>query len=397
MAGKTTAYPTIQLQKDLVKAIKRGHCWVYANALRAVPKIKDGTPATLLDNRGGKPIAVGFLDPGHPIAFRVCSTRIVKIDTPDWLLERLNQASALRKAIVPPATDAFRLVNGEGDGLPGMIIDLYEDFAVIQFDSPACKEFYNHPTLLQWLRETYQIRAILDRSRFHAQMETLFGNPPSNPVVFSEYGHTFSADLVSGQKTGFFLDQRENRRLIESIAADKSVLNVFGYTGGFSIYAGAGGASQVVTVDIAKPAVDAAQEHWLMNELPAENHQGIASDAYAFLDQAIQQHQTWDLVILDPPSFAHAEANVPQAMAAYKKLIEKGAAVTAKEGYLALASCSSHITRDMFLQCCEEGVSAARRKAQVLRINSQPADHPAPLVMQELQYLKFVLLKLVED
>jgi 23S rRNA (cytosine1962-C5)-methyltransferase len=397
LAEQESTYLKIQLQKDLIKNIKRGHCWVYADALRSIPAVKPGTPAVLLDNRGGKAIAVGFLDPQHPIAFRVCSTHIIKIDDENWLLSRLQAASKLRYDAVPPSTDAFRLINGEGDGLPGLICDLYQDFAVLQFDSPACMEFYDQQTIIHWLRDTYQIRTVIDRSRFNPDAQILFGSAPSNPVAFLECRHSFTADLLHGQKTGFFLDQRENRRQIEWFATDKSVLNLFGYTGGFSIYAGMGGARHVTTVDIAKPAVEMAQEHWLMNELLPEMHESIAMDAYQFLDESIKQRRKWDIVIVDPPSFAHSEATIPQALAAYKKLVEKGAFVTNPDGYLAVSSCSSHVTREMFLQCCEEGISSARRKALVLRINSQPADHPAPLVMQELQYLKFVLLKLVDE
>jgi 23S rRNA (cytosine1962-C5)-methyltransferase len=397
MAEKETGFIKIQLQKDLVKNIKRGHCWVYGNALRTIPDVKAGTPAILLDNRGGNPLAVGFLDPKHPIAYRICSTQITDITRESWLLSRLASAAELRTQTIPPATDAFRLINGEGDGLPGLICDIYRDYAVIQFDSPACMDFYAVDVINRWLQETFQISTVIDRSRFLTKAKIRLGKAPASPVDFTEYGNLFSADLMTGQKTGFFLDQRENRRLIQSISAGKSILNVFGYTGGFSIYAGMGGANEVTTVDIAKPAVQAAQEHWEMNYLPSEAHHAVAMDAYQFLDDAITKQQRWDLVILDPPSFAHSEEGLPKAISAYQSLIQKGAAVTNPRGYLAVASCSSHLTREPFIQCCEEGVAKARRKAIFLRMNSQPADHPAPLIMTELQYLKFVLLRIAQD
>ncbi|MBI9050370.1 MAG: class I SAM-dependent rRNA methyltransferase [Anaerolineaceae bacterium] len=397
MADKFFGFKQIQLQKDLIKNIKRGHCWVYANALRNIPTAKSGSAAVLLDNRGGKPIAVGFLDPQHPIPFRICSTQIVDITRENWLLSRLNEAFAIRQQSMPPATTAYRLINGEGDRLPGMICDIYNEYAVIQFDSAGCRAFYAQETIINWLQTTFSLKSIIDRSRFHNKPLTLFGTVPNEPVTFNEYGHLFTADLQQGQKTGFFLDQRENRRQIELIANGKQVVNIFGYTGGFSVYAGKGGASEVTTVDIAKPAVETANTHWQMNGLSEGCHLAVASDAYQFMDEAIQTQRNWDIVILDPPSFAHSEASVPKAMAAYQTLIEKGARITRKNGYLALSSCSSHITQEMFIQCCEEGVSKARRKAVVLKINSQSSDHPAPLAMSELRYLKFVLLKIVND
>ena len=397
MAEKYFGFKQIQLKKDLIKNIKRGHSWIYSDAIRFIPKSSAGSPAVLLDNRGGKAIAVGFLDPEHPIAFRVCSTQITDITQKQWLLSRLNNAASIRKQSIPSDTNAYRLINGEGDRLPGLVCDIYNQYAVIQFDGAGCRAFYNLDTLLHWLTETFTLSGIIDKSRIHDNPKVLVGKAPENAVEFIEHGHIFTADLMDGQKTGFFLDQRENRKEIQNISYGKEVVNIFGYTGGFSIYAGKGGAVEVTTVDLAKPAVETAQLHWQMNHLPENCHHGAAADAYQFMDEAIQQQRNWDIVILDPPSFAHSEATVPKAINAYQRLIEKGARITRKNGVLALASCSSHITQEMFLNCAEEGISQARQKGVILKINSQAADHPAPLVMQELRYLKFILIQIVDD
>ena len=397
MAEKYFGFKQIQLKKDLIKNIKRGHSWVYADALRFIPKSAAGSPTVLLDNRGGKAIAVGFIDPEHPIAFRVCSTQITDITKESWLLSRLNSAASIRKQSIPADTNAYRLINGEGDRLPGLVCDIYNQYAVIQFDSPGCRAFYNLEPFINWLVEIFSLSGVVDKSRFHESPLIVYGHAPENSIEFLEHGHTFTADLLDGQKTGFFLDQRKNRQEIKNISYGKQVVNIFGYTGGFSIYAGKGGASEVTTVDLAKPAVETAQKHWLMNQLPENCHHAIASDAYQFMDEAIQQQRNWDIVILDPPSFAHSEATVPKAMNAYQRLIEKGARITRKNGILAIASCSSHITQEMFLNCAEEGISQARRKGVILKINSQAADHPAPLVMHELRYLKFFLIQIVDD
>ena len=187
---------------------------------------------------------------------------------------------------------------------------------------------------------------------------------------------------------------RENRARIKPFSKSKKVLNLFGYTGGFSVYAGLGGASQVTTVDSAKPAIEAAEEHWTLNQLDPAIHEAIPADVFDFLETQIKDGRTWDIVIADPPSFAPSQAAVPQAVAAYKKLIAQCAQVTENNGILAASSCSSHILPALFLELCQEGVSTARRKATLLGTYGQPADHPAPLVMPELHYLKFVMLRL---
>jgi 23S rRNA (cytosine1962-C5)-methyltransferase len=168
---------------------------------------------------------------------------------------------------------------------------------------------------------------------------------------------------------------------------------LFGYTGGFSVYAGLGGASHVTTVDVAAPALLLAQEHWQHNGLPAAQQQTVKADAFKFLETAAKQKKQWELVIVDPPSFAPTKEAVPGARQAYQSLIAASATVTQAEGFLAVSSCSSHIDLAAFLNLCEEGIAKARRRATVLGIYGQPADHPSPLVFSEFRYLKFLLLR----
>jgi 23S rRNA (cytosine1962-C5)-methyltransferase len=181
---------------------------------------------------------------------------------------------------------------------------------------------------------------------------------------------------------------------MQTLAAGRRVLNVFGYTGGFSVYAGLGGARHVTTVDLAGPALEVAERHWRDNNLPEADHTVIVADAFIFLDEAAQRGDLWDLVILDPPSFAPARKAVPKALAAYRRLIAAGATVTIPQGLLAAASCSSHIDLSAFLNACEGGIAKARRRATILSISGQPPDHPAPLVLPEFRYLKFILMRL---
>ena len=350
----------------------------------------------MLDNRKGQAVARGFYDPNCPVAFRVCETNCeLKLDE-RWAERELKNALSLRAHFTSGGlTTGCRLINGEGDGLPGLVIDQYGETGVLKLDGEGPVGFWNSAEVAARIAEWRGLNCLFERRKERgAAGRALVGETPAEPVRFLENGISFTADVLHGQKTGFFLDQRDNRQLIRQRAAGLSVLNVFSYTGGFSVSAGRGGAASVTSVDLAPAAIDAANQHWQLNDLPNDQHAGFAVDAFDFLSDAAQQKQRWGLVILDPPSFAPNRESVPKATAAYQNLIEAGARVTERRGLLAVASCSSHIDMTMFLNCCEEGVSKARRRGQVLVINGQPEDHPSPLALPEFRYLKFVLLRL---
>jgi 23S rRNA (cytosine1962-C5)-methyltransferase len=386
----------LQLRRDLVRSIKRGHPWVYADALRECPPAPPGTRAVLLDNRGGREIGRGFYDPQGSIALRVCTTQREERLTDSWAAERMQRAITLRQGQYNPDTTAYRLFNGEGDGLPGLVCDRYTDAAVLQLDGEAAGNFWHAPGIANWLGEKLGLNLVVERlpGNQPPRTQVLLGSKPGKPVQFLEHGLRFSADLFHGQKTGFYLDQRENRQRMRAYAAGKRVLNVFGYTGGFSVYAGMAGAAHVTTVDSAQPALDAADNHWTLNDLPPDKHNTVRADAFEFLRAAQQKRKTWDVVIIDPPSFAPSQAAVPKALNAYEKLIAAGASVTAADGILAVGSCSSHVSLDDFYHACQEGISKARRQAAALGIYTQPADHPVPLAMPEFRYLKFIVMQL---
>ncbi len=386
----------LQLSRDLVRSIKRGHAWVYSNALRDHPKAQPGAQAVLSDNRGGKEIARGYYDPKGPIALRICTTDPSEKLNDDWAKRRMHHALALRKDLFDETTTGYRLFNGEGDGLPGLVCDIYDHSAVIKLDGNASDQFWDLQGISEWLNNHLGVRVVYKRplSREDKHGEVVFGNLPEGPVPFYENGIKFTADLVKGQKTGFYLDQRDNRERIRKFAQGRSVLNMFGYTGGFSVYAGLGKADHVTTVDSAKPALEVAEDHWNLNQLNPLLHHIIQADAFEFLKSANKQDYRWDMVIIDPPSFAPSESAVPGAIAAYEKLIRAGAKSTSRGGLLAASSCSSHVTQAAFLGACENGISKAKRKSTVIGIYGLPSDHPTPLVMPELRYLKFVLMQL---
>lgn len=385
----------LQLRRDLVRSVKRGHSWIYADALRALPTTKVGVSAILLDNRGGREIGRGYYDPAGKIALRVCTARRGEALTDSWAAGRMQRALSLRKTLFGGDTTAYRLFNGEGDGLPGLVCDRYADAAVLTLDGQAARNFWHTPGIARWLVDALGLSLVYERMRGHNAPggRVLYGPTPENPVEFLEHGMRFLADIVHGQKTGFFLDQRENRLRVQKYVSGKRVLNVFGYTGGFSVYAGMGGAAHVTTVDTAQPALDTAVIHWTMNGLQVERHTPVCADAFEFLGDAKMSRGDWDVVILDPPSFAPSKDALPQALNAYKKLIAAGASVTIDGGILAVGSCSSHVSLDDFLLTCQEGIAKARVQATTLGIFLQPADHPAPLAMPEYRYLKFVIMR----
>ncbi len=384
----------LRMSRDLVRTVKRGHPWVYAEGLRSLPPAPSGSWAILQDNKQGREVARGYYDPQCPIAFRACELDEKPL-TDDWARRRIDRAIQWRKRSLTADTTGFRLLHGEGDSVPGLVVDIYGQYAVMQLDGAGPSGFWNASGIAAYLAEVLSLSGVWLRARDRgAAGSLLYGAlPPHNIASFLEHGIQWTADIVKGQKTGFFLDQRENRQLIRGLSTGQRVLNLFAYTGGFSVAAGLGGAKHVTSVDLAKPATAMAQTHWGLNGLPPAQHSGFAEDVFEFLEAAQTRRELWDIVICDPPSFAPSESSVPQAVAAYRKLIAASARATMRGGLLATASCSSHIPESKFLEINEEAVSEARRRATVLCINGQPSDHPAPLVCPEFRYLKFVLMR----
>ena len=389
----------LRLARDLVRTLKRGHPWVFADALHRLdarqPAISPGAHAILFDKKRRK-IAKGFYTPHSPLAFRVCSLEPDEPLNDTWAGQRMARAVSLRRLLFDnQKTTGFRLFNGEGDSLPGLICDIYGDTAVIQLDGAGPGGFWHAQGIANWVAQVLPLQRVYlkEQSRRGNNGKVLLGDPPKGSTPFLEHGIHFTVDVARGQKTGFFLDQRENRRLIKSVAAGRRVLNLFGYTGGFSVYAGLGGAGHVTTVDMAGPALQVANHHWQLNNLPPTNHKITRADAFEFLEATAQNKKMWDLVIVDPPSFASSKGAIKKAIAAYQKLIVVAVAVTAPDGLLAAASCSSHIDLPTFLNICETGIAQARRRATLLSITGQPPDHPTPLPFSEFRYLKFVLMR----
>ncbi len=374
----------LRLTKPLERAVRDGHPWVYRSALEG--SAAPGTVVTLLDRRH-RFLARGVTDEG-PIGLRVWTTRDEPLDV-GLVRTRVQRAKALRKALPLGDTTAWRLLHGEGDGTPGVVVDRYgtEDgvFAVIRLDGSVAK--------LGWLIETVaasvEADGVLVKRRRGAPVEYLRGLRPPEPAAIRERGMILLADLRRGQKTGLFLDHRESRARVRALAPGRRVLNLYGYTGGFSVAAGLGGATRVLTVDVAAPAVAMAQATWEANGLP-DVHHGVAEDAPTFL---AQNDQRWDLVVADPPSFAPNERSKPAALESYAKLHAACLTRLARGGLYLAASCSSHVSAEDFLATLRAGARRARVTLQVLEQNGAPADHPRLVSFPEGDYLKVVLAR----
>ena len=392
-----TKIPDIQLIRDVNKHLLRGHRWIFADCFDG----KTPTGLAILKSRNDS-IAIGLVQADTQLRFRLlclCQEPYVRINNIAhtlyvWADIQLSRAIDLRLSFRSEATNSFRLVNGEGDGMPGLIVDVYDHTAVIKHDHPVMERFYNHQALAEKIQSAMPfIKNVYYKRRNDEEVKgvDIVGTLASE-VIFKENGSFFASNIRDAAKTGFFLDQRDNRKLISQFSKNRSVLNLFSYTGGFSIFAAHGGASEVTSVDIAKAAIEASNRNFEVNDLKTK-HNAIAEDAFLFIDEKIKSKEKWDLVITDPPSFAPNQKAVETATAAYTKVFANSLKLVKGNGFFAASSCSSHISTDAFLEICRESFSKTRKKGTLVYLGGQPFDHPYPLAMEELRYLKFALFR----
>jgi 23S rRNA (cytosine1962-C5)-methyltransferase len=379
----------VLLAKNLARALRDGHPWVFREALDQPPTLADGTPVELR-SKDGRALAVGFWDARSPIAVRVLQPGA--LPDPDAEVDaRLKAALARRlERLDRGRTNAFRWVHGEADRLPGIHVDLYDDVAVLRFDGGGAPAFYRGiGARLAAAARPIDLRAVIDRqtgARLHGR-----GAPAKFEV--RENGLRFAVAPGVGGKGGLFLDQRENREEVERRAAGKSVLNLFGATGGFSMYAARGGARSTDTVDSARPAISAARRNFELNGLPLERAGFHAADAFEFLEAAAERGRTWDLVISDPPSFAPNQGSRENARRAYTRLHRLAFTATSRGGLLCAASCSSHFTREEFAETLKAGAGKSGRKYLMEGLRGAGFDHPVIRAFPEGDYLKFAIAR----
>ncbi len=387
----------IILKSGKDQSLHRYHPWVFSGAIKKIAgPVTEGDLVDVEDNKGNF-LGTGHYQPGS-IAVRILSFEPVEPDEAFWR-KRLQEAYQLRTSLGltdNPETNVYRLVFGEGDRLPGLIVDHYNDVLVMQFHSVGM--YLLRDTFASILQEIYdgRLKAIYDKSegtlphkaKITPKNGWLLGKEKETEVT--EYGHRFRVNWVEGQKTGFFVDQRENRRLVGSLAQGRNVLNLFGYTGGFSVYALAGGAALVHTVDSSAQAVKMSRANVELNFGKKAPHKGIVADAFEWLDKAETEY---DLMILDPPAFAKHHKVLHNALQGYKRLNEKAFRRIRPGGILATFSCSQVVSREQFRQSVFVAAANAGRHVQVLWQLTQPSDHPVSIFHPEGEYLKGLVMR----
>jgi 23S rRNA (cytosine1962-C5)-methyltransferase len=376
-------YAVVTLRKPLENRVRGGHPWVYREAIAPASRLASGTPV-LLRARDRTPLALGYWDARAPIAVRLLSLD-PEVALPSLVSTRLAAALERRVSRLDlRRTNAFRWVHGEADGLPGLHADVYADRVAVRLDGDGARTFYQGlPSRLLEAGRALGLRAVVDRDAR--------GGEATGECEVLEESLRFGVDLGRGQKGGLFLDQRENRVEVGRRAAGATVLNLFGYTGGFSVHAAAGGAASTDTVDLARPALEAARRNFERNDLPVDQNRVHAQDAFAFLERAAQAGQRWDIVVSDPPSFAPRQDAVARALGAYRRLHALAAAVVTSGGLFCPASCSSHVDRRAFLATVHEGVRAAGRTFTLETVRGAGFDHPVAAWFPEGDYLKFAI------
>ena len=355
----------------------------------------------LLLGKDGRPLGRGFFSTSGPIAVRMLTTDRNE-EVPELVRERTGEALAARRTLFESGeTTAFRWVHGEGDRLPGLNVDVYAGHASVFFDGPGARAFYlglELPNVLLEAGSSFGLASILERARRRSgsgEATVLAGAPPSGDIEVFEHGLSFGVDLVHGQKGGLFLDQRENRVRVAEMARGRRVLNLFGYTGGFSLHAARGGALATTTVDVARGAIEAAKSNFARNAKrlgpSASPPEFVVGDAFEFLEAARAAERRWDLVISDPPSFAPSERAREAALSTYRRLHALAAAVVSPGGTLCAASCSSHVAEADFLRTVTDGARDAGRGFALRKVHGAASDHPVRPEFPEGRYLKFAI------
>ncbi len=381
----------IKLTRNLRRSIMRGHPWVYREAITPPPgRVERAQLCQVTEAKGD--LGWAIYDPHGPLSLRILSTEKTP-PTPAFFEKRFARALELRKSVRSNETNSFRLFNGEGDLLPGLVCDVYDRIAVVQFDGQGPGEFWDREHVAKWLLANLGCETVIEKNRRNSERATelISGKASATEVVIKENGVLFKVNLEKGQKTGFFLDQRDNRQYVRQSSGGKSVLNLFSYSGGFSVYAGLGGAKKVASLDVSQGAIALAEENWALNGLEPAKHEGLCVDVFEYLNGEAEK---WDHIIVDPPSMSHSENQRETAKAKYVEVFAAAAKRVNGRGELSVSSCSSHITFDDFFEIIDESLSLARRTGQILRVSGQGPDHPFPHAGHELRYLKFVHIAL---
>jgi len=375
------------------RRIRAGHPWVFSNEIREIRGEPQAGDVVELRTAGGKSLGVGFYNPHSLIAFRLLSTRVEDCDA-DFFKRRITHAFALRKLLYPEG-DTFRVVHGESDFLPGLVVDKFNQFLAVQTFSYGMD--VRLPMICDVLESLFHPQGIVERNE--SPLRTLESLPQEKgvlrgsvePTIIEDCGVRFEVNILEGQKTGFFLDQRENRLALRRLCRDAEVLDCFCNEGGFALHAVRGGARAVLAIDASAEALRQAIANAALNAIDRVAFE--QADVFEAMKHLVDEERQFDVVILDPPSFTKSKKNVPAAKQGYKELHMLACRLLRRGGILATASCSHHILPDVFLDIVDTTARKAGKAVQLLDWRSAAPDHPILPSVPETRYLKFGIFR----
>jgi len=397
---------TLVLKPGREKPVVNRHPWIFSGSIR---QIVDGEPQpgdwVTITAHDGRFLARAYYNPHSQITARILTWNPEETPDAEFWRTRLKRAQRLRSLLeLQPQTNAYRLVNGEADGLPGLIVDKYGDYLVLQALTLGIE--VRKGQLVELAAELFQPKGIIERSDVSVRKKEgldparglLWGQGPPEPLIVSENGHRFEVDLLQGHKTGLYLDQRENRRSVcqPNLVDGREILNVFAYTGGFGVYAAVNGSAQITNIDDSAAVLEVARRNAELNASERQYQVSyLVGDAFSLLRTYRDKGQSFDMIILDPPKFAHSKRDVEAACRGYKDLNWLAFRLLRPDGLLATFSCSGRVSADLFQKVVFSAAVDAGRQVQILQHLSQAADHPISLTFPESAYLKGLLCRVI--
>jgi len=385
----------VLVKRGREKPVLNRHPWIFSGAIKRIEgECDDGEVVAVADYRG-RFLAQGYLNRRSQIAVRLLTWDEGEVIGPDFWRRRLERAFASRQALTDdPSTDAYRLVNAESDLLPGLVLDRYSDYLVVQFLTLGIERW--KAELVSLMAGLLQPRGIYERSDVEVREKEglaqvsglLYGQEPPDLVEITENGHRFLVDIKRGQKTGFYLDQRENRQKLTRYCRGKEVLNCFAYTGAFAVYAAAAGAGRITHVESSAEALELARRNMALNGFADRDDEYVEGDVFQVLREYRDKGRSFDLIILDPPKFAYSHDQVESACRGYKDINLLAMQIIAPGGILFTFSCSGLVSSDLFQKVLFGASVDARRDVQIVVKLSQASDHPILLAFPESEYLK---------
>ena len=392
----------VNLAKGKEKPVKHHHSWVFSGAIAKVIGQPANGDLVSVNDFNGQFLAYGYYNQASKITVRLLAWSEAEIIDEQWWFHKIFKSIERRKeGIDLNATDSYRLIFSEADELPGLIVDKYQDYLVCQFLTLGIDQ--RKQIIIDALVKILNPKGIFERSDASARIleglsvssGLLYGSIPTEPILIKENNIHFLVDVNEGQKSGYFLDQRENRAYVANFAKGKNVLDCFSYSGGFSIHAKNAGAKEVTTVDSSAAAIASVQENYQANQIPFAEENLIVADVFQYLREANSANKHWDMIILDPPKLAPSRKSLPRAERAYKDLNMQALKLMKEGDLLATFSCSASVTLEHFKQILAWAAVDASKELQFIHEFGQPIDHPVRSAFPESYYLKGLLCRVI--